>query len=66
VLLLVIIAFGAFYVGKNMNNTPSNQVSGIVSNTTNTNTTVDGLVVKVLDDARCIDCNTDKLITSLQ
>lgn len=68
VVLFTVIAAGAFYIGQNMNKSTVTEVSNsnqTVTNNTNTAQTSD-LVVKVIDDARCSDCNTTKLVEEIK
>lgn len=63
IVLLVIIAIGAFYLGQTM----SKQNQAPINNTnTPVNNQVAGLKVKVYDDARCLTCNTDDLLSRLE
>jgi protein-disulfide isomerase len=69
VVLFTVIAAGAFYIGQNMNKSTVSQVSNtnqtITNNDTNNSQTT-WLIIKVIDDVRCIDCNTDSLIENLK
>lgn len=65
IVLLVLIAIGAFYMGKMMNsqNTAVNGNSTTV--TQNSNNQTAWLDIKVYDDARCTTCTTDDLVSRL-
>ncbi|MDD3646554.1 MAG: thioredoxin domain-containing protein [Candidatus Gracilibacteria bacterium] len=62
VILLVIIAVLAFFMGKNMGNNPTPQ-----NGNTNTNTSVaQDLNVTIIDDKRCLDCQTSAIVDQLK
>lgn len=63
--LLIVIAIGAFYLGQSMNKAITvSDVNDTVTDTSNVQATA--LVVKIIDDVRCVDCNTDSLISNLK
>lgn len=59
IFLLLIIAGLAFYVGQMVS---SNNIPGWVV----TNTTGEEVVITVIDDARCSDCQTSEVVSQLQ
>jgi len=65
VILFTVIAAGAFYIGQNMNKTTGTVVNNSNQTVTN-NTQTSDLVVKVIDDVRCIDCNTTKIVDEIK
>jgi len=57
IILLVIIAVLWFFLGKNYNNTTNNS---------NTPTAAKNIKIKVIDDKRCSECQTDQILSQLK
>nr|MDD3720721.1 thioredoxin domain-containing protein [Candidatus Gracilibacteria bacterium] len=61
IVLLAIIAIGAFFVGKNMGNNGGD----VKKDSTNTSTSK-SITITVIDDKRCTNCMTDQIVSQLK
>lgn len=62
IVLLLIIAVWSFFMWRNYNNTWKNNTDNNVA----TNEQATNITFKVIDDERCINCQTDAIISQLQ
>lgn len=61
IILLIVIAVLSFFLWKNYNSISNKNITPI----TNTSNSED-IVVKIIDDGRCSDCQTDTIVQSLK
>lgn len=64
--LLVIITIGAFYLGQNINNSTPLDITTTAWENKKNNEKTSGITIKIIDDSRCWDCNTNEIINKIK